>query len=144
MYHTADQLSSTNVFNLHSIFVRVLAVLSDYRGLAEVFRMKGSPSFWACFKCWISGFLAGPGKRVYPLHWTQLPLDHQMRAPAYGLTSLHNFGGQPRTGQELPPWDRSTLELKLGVVVPTAGSHGLLPGERPVEHDGKIFFEQTV
>lgn len=114
-----------------------MAILSDYRGLAEVFRMKGSPSFWACFKCWISGFLAGAGKRIYPNHYTQLPLDHFWRNTAYGLTSIHNFGGQIRTGQELPPWDRSTLDLKLGVVVPTAGSHGLLHGEKPCQPDGE-------
>lgn len=118
------------------LFVRLAAVLSDYRGLQELTRMKGSPSHWACFKCWISGFMAGAGKRLYTLHYTFLPLGHFMRSVSFGLFRKHNLSKQKRTGKELPPRRRTLIELMFNIIVPPSLVR-LVAGEPPSERNGE-------
>lgn len=109
------------------IKVRVAAILSDYRGLQELTRMKGTPAHFPCFKCWIPGFLAGAGKRIFPNHYTFLPLDHPMRSTAFGLCDMHNFAGQDRDGRECPCRHRSFTELVKNTEFPLGDS--LVQGE---------------
>ena len=47
----------------------LLCIITDYRGLPELFRLTGSPAFvGACYKCTIVGFRMADGstKTIYP------------------------------------------------------------------------------
>lgn len=62
--------------------LKLLAFVADYRGLTKFLEVKGSPTFWACFFCWIQGAkLGGQGKTVWAgagLH-SCLPITDQVR-----------------------------------------------------------------
>lgn len=101
--------------------------------------MKGSPTYCACFKCWISGHLAGPSKMVFPLTWTSLPLDHPLRAAAADLIWRHNTSDPevPRTGQELSQRGRTCVELRHCKETPDA-QPTLVANEASCYYDGRF------
>lgn len=119
-----------------SISVRLACILSDYRGLQELTGMKGSPSHFSCFKCWISGFLTGKGKQLFTNHYTCLPLDHPMPSTNFGLYETHNFSGQTRVGKEKPWLFRSLIELILNKELPFTNATVL--GEHCCTRDGEM------
>lgn len=126
-----------NCFYLHlcySVKVSVACVLSDYRGLQEMTGMKGTPSFFPCFKCWVPGFLTGAGKRIFPNTYTCLPLNHPMRSAEFGLYGKHNFSAQDRDGQELPARYRTFIELMLNKEFPFSAL--LVEGEPSCTRNG--------
>lgn len=98
--------------------------------------MLGSPSHFSCFKCWVSGFLAGAGKRLFTNHYTFLPLDHPMRSTQFGLCGKHNYSKQIRTGKEEPCLFRSQTELVKNKPLPFSDS--LVAGERSCTRDGEL------
>lgn len=123
----------------HRCFLRLACCCSDYRGIQEFTGMKGSPTYCACFKCWISGHLAGPSKMVFPLTWTSLPLDHPLRAAAADLIWRHNTSDPevPRTGQELSQRGRTCVELRHCKETPDA-QPTLVANEASCYYDGRF------
>lgn len=75
---------------VYRVYVRMAALLSDYRGLQEATELKGSPTKFACWKCWIPGFLIGSGKQLFTNHYQFLPLLHRLRSAAINLFGLNN------------------------------------------------------
>lgn len=99
--------------------------------------MLGSPTRFACFKCWIRGHLVGPGKRVFTNSYAYLPLNHPLRRDPR-ILALNNTSGVPHTGNEEPGRQRSFIELFMNKPLPD-DVPTLVPGESSTYYDGEMF-----
>lgn len=121
---------------------------SDYRGLQDITKMKGSPTSFACWKCWIPGFSIGPGKTLFSNHFQLLPLSHRFRRKKLNLIGLNNPPPKPvrggprnpspvrRTGRETPARKRTAIEVRKNRLRPYRNPK-LLPGEAQCTYDGE-------
>lgn len=98
--------------------------------------MLGSPTRFACFKCWVCGHLVGMGKRVFTNSYLFLPLDHPLRSNAR-LVGLNNPDNTERTGLEEPPRQRTFIEIFMNKDLPDT-QPVLLVGEKTSYYDGAM------
>lgn len=98
------------------VHAKLLAFISDYRGLIKFMSIPGSPAYHCCLKCWKQGYRIGSGKKVktvYTGDMCMLCLDDPFRQE---MTSVHTAvnGGQPWPVDVLPPRRRTAFELRYG------------------------------
>jgi hypothetical protein len=129
MYVFGEEVYDAHKDEFFTLRVKLIQVISDYRGLQKITNLKLSPALHACLVCWLKGFkLVNSGKTVYPGNWTFLPEEHWLRCECY-RNNIDPAVGQLPVDQKAPP-ERSTSALH------SAANHPSEDPEYPADLDG--------
>jgi Transposase family tnp2 len=73
--HEVWDAATNTTFTLR---IKLIQLISDYRGLGKLVNMPLSPAVYACLFCWLEGFKI-QGKTIYEGSWRSLPAGHWLR-----------------------------------------------------------------
>ena len=100
------------------LHVKVLAFMSDLRGLQDFMKAGGSPSTHGCLRCWFKMLMKAGGKTLYVGLAPFLPVPHPLRVL---LKNLHKASAEEPRGQQDAPSSthlRTHYELRARLVKP--------------------------
>lgn len=102
-------------------YAKVLGLLSDYRGLQKHLGIKGSPTPYACFKCWEKGWPIRH-KWIYPNHYQYLPAGHPLRKNLFKKHVPPSTQRVPEDVEKTAPRERTDTEMKFALPYPVSGT----------------------
>jgi hypothetical protein len=92
-----DAYDTAKAQDVH-LHVKLIAFMSDLRGLQDFMKVGGSPSAFGCLRCWFKMLKKAGGKTLYIGHAPFLPVPHPLRVP---LNLLHNLSEEARNPNSL-------------------------------------------